>query len=74
MQITFQEVVGGAQKLLVCTYVRALMISHKIQCVKFHCAKNSQKKFSSTACIGEIGENFLLAKISTYTVLQFVYM
>ena len=37
-------------------------------CQNFHCAKKFVKKFSPTACIGEIGENFLLAKISVFTV------
>ena len=37
-------------------------------CQNFHCAKKFVEKFSPVACIGEIGENFLLAKLSTYTV------
>ena len=32
------------------------------------CKKIRGKKISPTACIGEFGENFLLAKISMYTV------
>ena len=35
------------------------------------CKKNLRKKISPTACIGKIGENFLLAKISTY---MYVYI
>ena len=34
-------------------------------CQNFHCAKKSAKEFSPMAYIGEIGKNFLLAKIST---------
>ena len=52
-----QEVVGGAYELL-CSYACMLTIAQ--MCQNFHCAK----KFSPTACIGEIGEDFLLAKIS----------
>ena len=36
MQVTFQEVVGGARELLVCAYVRALQ--------NFHCAKKFVEK------------------------------
>ena len=59
-RVTFQEVVGGAHELLVCTYARVLMTTHvQIQCVKiFTMQKNSRKNFSPTACIGEIGKNF----------------
>ena len=71
-QVTFQEVVGGVRKLLVCA-MRICACAHdhvcKIQCVKiFTVQKNSRKKISPLACIGEIGENFLLTKISVYIV------
>ena len=63
---------GGARKLLVCA-MRICMCAHdrtrKIQCVKiFTVQKNSQKKVLPLACIGEIGEVFLLAKISVHIV------
>ena len=32
--------------------------------------KKSQENFSPMTCIGEIGENFLLVKISTYTAYK----
>ena len=49
---------GGARELL-CAYARACTNVSIVQ-------KNSWKKFSPMACIGE---NFLPAKISAYTVL-----
>ena len=61
-QVTFQEVVGGTRKLLVCVYAHVLTIT----CAKFI--------FLPTTCIGKIGENFLLAKISTYTVILCTYV
>ena len=66
MQVTFQEVVGGARELL-CAFAHA-----HANVSKFSLCKKSQKN-SPTACIGEIGENFLLAKIPTYTVFKLVY-
>ena len=61
------RVVDGAHELL-CTYVCASTIAR--ECVEiFTAQKTSQKKFLPMECIGEIGENFLLAKISTYTVV-----
>ena len=35
---------------------------------KFSLCRKFVEKFSPVACIGEIGENFLLAKLSTYMV------
>ena len=58
-RVTFQEVVGGARELL-CAYTCALTITRMYQ--SFHCAKNSWKKNSPMACIGEIDENFLQVK------------
>ena len=46
---------------LLCAYACA---HNCVMCQNLHYAKNSQKKFSPTACIGE---NFL-AKFSAYTV------
>ena len=42
---------------------------HKFNVSKFSlCKKIREKVFVNSICIGEIGENFLLAKISTYTL------
>ena len=40
-------------------------------CQIFLCAKKFMKKFLPMACIGKIGENFLLAKISVYMVILY---
>ena len=49
--------------------------AHKIQCVKiFTVQKNSRKKFSTTTCIGEIGENFLLAKFPRMRYFIMLYI
>ena len=72
MQATFREVVGGACELLVCACYAHMHVHSRlrmqIQSQKFHCAKKFVDKIFANACIGEIGENFLLVKISTYTV------
>ena len=60
---------GWSSQVIGMCYAHALTITRaKINVSKFHCAKNSRKKISPLACIGEIGENFLLAKISVYIV------
>ena len=42
-----------------------------LMCQTFHWVKKFAEKISPVMCIGEIGENIRLAKISAYTVFGF---
>ena len=53
-------------RLNTCVFLR---VEKKSMNQLFTVQKNLPKKILPMACIGEIGENFLLAKISTYTVV-----
>ena len=73
MQVTFQEVVGGARKLLVCACYAHMRVCSRlrtqIQCAKVFTCKIICGKIFANGMHWRNRQNFLLAKISAYAVL-----